>query len=445
MLTYNTMRFGTDEFSLAGKRALLISKNPLNPNRAFTHIKNFTVAGENLTDNNARFFFHVVDTDAIYSHGRYNDDVYFFYISASGKLLTSHVSSFTAFQTIELDDLFSSYENANLSNLQTVDGDDTFAGLDIYPIIALEGNDDLSPKAKLSAVFEKRVDVLDKEIELNYAFGDENSLKKILAYDNPEITITGNADHSWHAYYLDANGNWSDKIIPSKIDDELIGAKVKRVKTIETFHVDAVNGNNAVARANWHYSYSKDANAIVFGDTADVYSILKNYHLPLKYCAVIVKHEALDGAKIQAFARFDPTVYSVNNRNIGTGSGSSQTITLPTAKMFNPSTLKIYVGGSRFYDFTFNVNDNTITLTATSGAAITASYNYNYQPETWIKLTADKTQYDFSDGLFTTRYYCTNVKDYGDNVLVSAIRLQFIRGDAGNVPHVHSFTAGWSV
>lgn len=428
MLTYNTMRFGTDYFSLAAKQAMLISKNPLNYNRLHTHIKNFAFDYYQPTGSKIRFLHRVVHDDT--------DVVRYFYARVSERLCKYEDFANYDFATL--------MEKANtIDEMLAIENFAAYAGYDFYPIILLEGDDADPPKVKMSAVFEQREETLDKEYE-SIHLGDASTVKKLLAIDSPPVTITGNGEHSWHAYYMDESGNWSDKIIPSKLSD-LVGKKVKQIKTVENFHVDAVNSANAVERGNWYYTYAKDPNDIVFGDTADVYSILKNYYLPLKYCAVIVKHEALDGAKIQAFARFDPTVYSINNREIGTGTGAAQTITLPTAKFFNPDSLKLFVNGSRFYDFNFNANDNSITLTAPSGAAITLTCTYNYQGENWIQLTADKIQHDFSDGLFTTRYYCANVKDYGDNVVVSAVRLHFVRSDNGTVPHVHSFTAGWSV
>ena len=435
MLTYNTMRFGTDTFSFATKQAMIIAKNPLNANRNFTHIKGFTVAGENLTADNVRFFFRVVDTDGIYSHGRYNDDVYFFYFSASGKLMTSHVAGFSVFQTIDLDDIFTDYEKANLDNLLAVADDDTFAGLDIFPIIALKGDD--SPTVKLTAQFDKRVETLDQVFENQHAF--DTPVKVVDVVSEPETVGNASVDITV-AYKVNASDSFSTF---GKLSD-LIGKTVAAINYRTVQHVDAVDDVNA-AKIGKFVVYYSDGDCPVFGDSADLFSVVKNYYLPLKYCAVIVKHSNLNGAQIKAFAKFDPTKYSTTKKALGTGSGSSQTFTLPTSKFLDPTDLKVYVNDVLTSDYVLDVTANTITLTAASGAAITATYTYNLQDENWIELTADPTQHDFSDGLFVTRYHCTNVKQFGDNILVSAIRLQFIRGSNGSVPYVHSFTAGWSV
>ena len=138
------MRFGTDEFTFVGKRAMLVAKNPINANRNFTHIDKFIIDGENLNDDTVRFFFRVVDVDDIASQ-RYTDDVLFFRLSGS-LVRINHACGYSTFKTLSLDEIFDGFfdgrENANLTSLLAVDGDDNFAGLDIYPIILLQATDE---------------------------------------------------------------------------------------------------------------------------------------------------------------------------------------------------------------------------------------------------------------------------------------------------------------
>jgi len=426
-LTYNTMRFGTDNFSFAVKQAMLVPKEPLNPTKDYTHIKNFAVEYSQPTGSSIRFLHRVVHDDT--------DVVRYFYGHAVERLC-----KFEDLASYDFDTLF---EKANtIDEMLAISDHSTYAGYDFYPIILLEGTEDAIPKVKFSAVFENREEVLDKSKSGIFSV-DTYEMFKLLDMTKPDVTISGGADYSFTVQFADENENWSDPIPWSKVRDHF-GENVKHVKVHENFHVDAINRNNSVTRTGFGFVYSYDTNGIVFGDTADLYTVTKNYYLPLKYCAVIVKHEDLNGAQLKAFAKFDPCKYGVTKKAIGTGTGESQTIILPNSKFTDVNSIKIYAGDEQI-DFEFLSADNSVTFTAPAGAAITATYTYNLQIENWIELTADPTQHDFSDGLFTTRYHCSDVKKYGDNVMVSAIRLQFIRGENGNVPRVHGFTAGWAV
>ena len=440
MLTYNTMRFGTDEFTLTAKQALLIAKKPFKPNNIYTHIKNFALDYSMPTGSTIRFAFATSDGRV----RRVANQQFPPLVEGENYLLSSiDVETILEYGNT-VAELLAEHDLARSpTNGYFYDG---FMDVNIYPIIALEGDYDSLPKVKLSAVFEKRDEILDKSRSIIFFTDADLTPFKFLGAVKPAIETVGDAEYSWEAFIGDENTDWGDKIPASKIKDH-VGDIINQIKITETFHVDAVNGTNSVSRNDgFEFIYSKDVDSIVYGDSADLYSIIKNYFLPLKYCAVIVKHEELNDAKIKAFAKFDPARYGYNSdkRTLGTGSGSQQTFTLPTDAFFDPNTIKVYIDNALTEDYSFDVNDNSVTLTAPEGAQVAASYTYNHKAENWIELTADPTQHDFSDGLFTTRYHCANVKQYGDNVMVSAVRLQFIRGENGNVPRVHSFTAGWA-
>ena len=447
-LTYNTMRFETDNFSFSAKRGMLIAKNPINENHDFTHIDKFIIDGENLDDNSVRFFFRVDKRESLGTTHFSQDKVNYLRFNGAGTKVTEH--TFCYYQELadySFDDLFS--VAANLSALQYTNDlydegkthacSTAWTGGDIYPIILLQGFGDDLPKIKFGMQFSRRTPPLEKVSHWQEFFDKPTKILDI----THDSTVTGAASIDFKYGYIPQGGASFTALNLSK--DDVIGKTVDALAFKYTRAVTEIDGADSACAGRYTVTHTEDVDSIVFGDTADLYTITKNYFLPLKYCAVIVKHEELNGAGLKAFAKFDPGAYTVTKRNIGTGTGSKQTITLPTAKYFKPSSLRVFVDNVETTKFDFDVNNNSVTLTATAGAAITATYNYNYPAETWIELTADATQRDISDGLRVTRYHCSDVKKYGDNVMVSAVRLQFIRGTNGNVPRVHGFTAGWAV
>lgn len=447
-LIYNTMRFETDNFSFTSKRGMLVAKNPINETSNFTHIDKFIISGENLDDDSVRFFFRVDKRESLGSDHFSHDKVRYLRFTETGKNVTDHLLCYyQELADYSFDDMFEIA--ANLSALQYMNdlyaagktnmASDDWRGGYIYPIILLQGFGDDLPKIKFGMQLSRRTPNLEKVSHWQEFFDKPT---KILDIEH-DSTVTGAASIDFKYGYIPQGGASFTALNLSK--DDVIGKTVDALAFKYTRTVTEIDGADSACAGRYTVTHTEDVDSIVFGDTADLYTITKNYFLPLKYCAVIVKHEELNGAELKAFAKFNPGKYTATKRNIGTGSGSEQTITLPTNKFIDPSSIHVFTDGVETTKFDFNVNDNSVTLTATAGAVITASYIYNLKPETWIELTADATQRDISDGLRVTRYHCSDVKKYGDNVMVSAVRLQFIRGTNGNVPRVHGFTAGWAV
>ena len=449
MLTYNTMRFGTDEFTFVNKRAMLIAKNPINASTDFNYVDKYIIEGENLTDDNIRFFFRVDKRESLDSEALSQNKVRYLRFTETGKNVTDHLLCYYH----ELADYSFDYMfeiTANLSALQYMNdlyaagktnmASDDWQGGYIYPIILLQATDENAiPKVKFGMQLSKRTPVFEKVSHWSYTFDKPTKILDIAH----EPILTGDASIDFKYAYIPQGG--SSFTAYEKEKDDVVGQIVSGLAFKYTRTVTKIDGDDSACAGRYIVTSTEDTDAIVFGDSADLYSITKNYFLPLKYCAVIVKHADLNGAQLKAFAKFDPGKYFVTSENLGTADGSKQTFTLAHSKFFDPSTLKVYLDGVQTQNFEFNVEDNTVTLTATAGTVITAGYTYNLKAETWIELTADPTQHDIDNKLRVTRYHCSDVKQYGDNVMVSAIRLQFIRGENGNVPHVYGFTAGWAV
>ena len=429
MLTYNTMRFGTDEFTFVGKRAMLVAKEPLAPNEEITHLDKFILDYNQPAGTSIRFAFWEPDLlgKRMLRFKKYTTAGGFISLAPDAWSFTPDVEEVLEYgNTVE--------ELLSFTNLEIGD-----AFKDKYLVIALEGSDDDAPKVKFGMQLSKRVRILETTGHWSYTFDKPTKILDIAH----EPILTGDASIDFKYAYIPQGG--SSFTAYDKTKDDVIGETVSSLAFKYTRTVTKIDGDDSACAGRYTIHTTEDTDAIVFGDSADLYSITKNYFLPLKYCAVIVKHADLNGAGLKAFAKFDPGKYFVTSENLGTADGSKQTFTLAHAKFFDPSTIKIYLDGVQTQNFEFNVEDNTVTLTATAGTVITAGYTYNLKAETWIELTADPTQHDMDNKLRVTRYHCSDVKQYGDNVMVSAIRLQFIRGDNGNVPHVYGFTAGWAV
>lgn len=417
-LTYNTMRFATDNFKFVGKQAMLVVKDPLNPGDDFTHIDKFILDYTQPGNSKIRFAFYSPETSYMGTARKR-----MFRLSLKPKGLTSLLTA-NGVWSFEPDiDEVLEYGN-------TVDDLLAFADwqtqTNLYPVIALEGDGTDIPKVKLSMQVSKRGETLDKEREIDFNFANPVKILE-LSHDS---TVVGDATMGLRVAYKEksTDAEYSNFQTLKKLHEMTVQAL--RFKAY--YHVDAADGTNSAKLGRINIDYTPDPNSIVFGDSADLYTITKKYFLPLKYCAAIIKHEPLGDATIQAFAKYDKPKYEYSKKSIGTGTGGEETYTLPGGNgdgFIDVNTLKIYVDGTRtdMYTYESTPTETTITLTAASGAKITASYHYNLYDETWIELTPDPTQYDFSDGLRVTRFYCSDVKKYGNNVQVSAIRLKLNR------------------
>ena len=219
----------------------------------------------------------------------------------------------------------------------------------------------------------------------------------------------------------DENNNWLDPVAI----DAARGQSCYGVKLHITREVTAVNGSNSakvISPIKVHLS--KDINFNVYGDNAWLYAVVKDYHLPLKDCVVVVRHEPLEGGIINAFVSYQGTRWTRTNIVLGTATGSEQKFTLEHD--FFPSTLKIFVNGVQTTDFKFDTSDRSVTLTAAKNAAVTANYSSNRKDEVWLQMTADAAQPTRNDH-YTTRFRLKNPDDAAAlNLTVSTIRLQLI-------------------
>lgn len=421
-LTYNTMRFGTDNFKITEDTAtaLLIAKEPLVKNFEWSILEEFIIDADIPAGTDVRFAF---TTDV-----ENRKDQIFILKSENSKAISMerliNPDSWLGVGAYTVDDITADIvlENGNtITSLQALNGLELASGnIDakryFRPIIALFGVAGKKPKVKLGVKVSDKNSKTDAEHTHTIEF---DNLTKIVGFPEREIEITGDASATvTAACKTTKDGDFGD-YLPL---DDLIDKKVYALRVKDNLHVGTPKANDSV-KVKCVCAATEDTECKTFGDDANIFSITKNYYLPLKYCVVVVKHAELNGAQIKAFVKIDPNIYFAN-RKIGTGTGSTQTITLPTTIFVDVSTLKVYVNGTQTTNYTFRAADNTITINAANGAAINASYNYNLKAEEWLELDADPTQYDISDGKFTTRY---SSKISKTNSYVSAVKLQLIR------------------
>jgi len=147
MLTYNTMRFGTDKFTFADKKALLVAKNPISVGADFNYLDKFVLDYSQPEGSQIRFAFW-----APYSYNTSKKNIMFL---ASGDILQTIIVSNDPEEILE----------AVLEKGNTVDQllspirQNIKIDFDIRPVIALEGEEGAIPRVKMGAVFSKRENV----------------------------------------------------------------------------------------------------------------------------------------------------------------------------------------------------------------------------------------------------------------------------------------------
>lgn len=404
MLTYNTMRFGTDEFTPYIKWALLDSQDLALDLTDYNFIERFNIAGAEPEGTQRRFMFRV------------DNVVYTF----EGQNLVVYEGDLTVNDVLE-------YGNT-AAQVEAVRNFRTWGGKRIYPIIALYTEVEDAPSVKLTVNAVTGDEVLDYE---STAFttgapmypGGTSETIKILDFEY-EPTIVGDASAQLLVSYTtdtEAPRTWSEFLQPS----EIIGKEVFRVRFGYKLHVGAVNGTNCASIGPVKLIYSTDSTSVVCGETAELYTIRKNYHMNLKNCVVILKHnELVSGAGFDVYYHVMPAMILNDHINLCTGDGNYKNFQLPTDKFFRASSFKLYYDGEEATDYNFDTSLNEVHMTPPNGVGVSAYYYSNIKAENWVKMTPDTTQPDISDGKYVTRYAATFPE--GSN-RVSMIKIVFKR------------------
>lgn len=402
-LKYNTMRFLTDEFNPFIRQALLVSNAPIDLTN-FNRLDHFTVQGNEPTGSKRRFLFKM------------DNKVY--------KFSDQNLIEYTG--TVDLDNVLANGNTA--AQLEAVSNNRQLVGKNIFPIIALYTESQDAPSAKIIATASLVQEVLDFEKEHDVkSFYDETVdpegrrvLGTILGF-GWDVETNGNASADFKVQLMNQDGEWSDYM-------ELSAAKAQNAKAVRPkwfYHVDAVDGINSVKIKKFYIYWSPDTNFKVYGDSAHLTSVIKNFALPLKSCVLVVRHQPLDGGSLQAHVSFQKNRSYVTSEDLGyKSSGIYQ-----TAHPFIPASLKVYVNGNRAEQFTFQDDCQHFSVAESHWASapynVTCDYSYNSTDEVWLPMDAD-TPEPADNGLYTSRFFLKNPYDY--STPSAAIRLTINRG-----------------
>lgn len=402
-IKYNTMRFLTDEFNPYIKQALLVSNEPIDLTN-FNRLDQITILGNEPEGSKRRFLFKM------------DNKIYKF----SGQNLVEYTG------TVDIENVLANGNSA--AQLEAVNNNSTLVGKNIFPIIALYSESENLPSAKIVATASLVQEVLDLEHERNpLYFHDEITRPDGGRVDGTilgftwDIETNGNAQAGFKVQLLQ-NGEWTNYLTLT----EAKGQTAQGVRSKWYYHVDAVDGINSVKIERFYAHWSPDTNFKVYGDTAYLTSVIKNFGLPLKSCVLVVRYEPLDGGSISADVAFLKNRKHVSAKVLGDINSAQKSFNLD--ENFIPSSLKLFINGVETTNFTFNTSDNSITLPADNDraqATVSADFTYDDDNEIWLPMDADQPE-PADNGLFTSRFFLNNPYNY--STPRAAIRLTINRG-----------------
>lgn len=400
MLAYNTMRFGTDEFLPFVRKALLVATTPINLTK-LNRIDQFTIQGIQPEGSDRRFMFKA------------DNKIYKF----SGQELVEYTG------TVTVDNVLKNGNTA--AQVEAVKNNKTLASKNIYPIIALYSETQDIPSAKIVVTASNVQEVLDSvEAHNDIVFKDLDTDEKVpckildFAWD---VETQGDAEAGFKVK-LFQNDAWTDWLKLSEAAGQVATKLIPRYY----YHVDAVDGYNSVKIKYFYVYFSQDADYQVFGDTAHLFSYVKNFGINIKGCVLIVRHEPLDYGTIRAYASLQKKRGYVTNEVLGYVSAG----VYRTAFKFIPSSLNVYVNGLPATEFTVYEDNQSFYVAeskwgATPPYSVSVDYTYDTDGgEHWAEMTADKAQPTEND-LYSTRFF---IKIDDADKALGAIRLDISRG-----------------
>jgi len=414
MLQYNTMRFGTDTFTVTGsddpvigaRQALLVSNESLDATNATT-ATSITITGNEPAGTSRRFMFKI------------DGKVYRFVNGA----LTEYTGAINVSNV-----LANGNTAAELTTLSNITG---FANKQVYPIIALESQGSNEPTAKIalnvsSAAEIKYIQKISAAYTLTAPSGVIPKITEVAA----STTCTGNGSVDVSARIQAVNGTWSEYTTLAELaNQDAIAIQFKTIHRVVTVGTDTANINSFTVK----YIANSD---IVTGETSDFYSIIPVFETDLRLCYLVIRHKKLINSTIEAFANFFPKPKHRERIYIGYGKGETKTYTLglngtPDAQI-NPSTLRIYVDGNATTNFDFNTETCELTINATNAKSILASYDYDCGSEVWYPMIREFNQQPYFDGSYMTRFSYVLPDDYEASRANIRVRLTRPHGTVTN-------------
>lgn len=262
---------------------------------------------------------------------------------------------------------------------------------------------------------------------------DESDIFQLMSDGSPSLirnitlntTCVGGGEVTAYVQTFDANDNGSGwKQFSDAQDTEACKVQFKF-----EYKVSTVDGSDLARVDSVVVEHTYGTNVISVADDSgnfsELYTVVADYEVPLQMCYVVVRHDRLQDAEIEAYVNF---MHKPKHRELvylGRADGTRKTFTLgehdtvsgallSTDKNIDSSTLQIFgswraTGDTLIENFSFNSEQSTVTFTARDTLPIYASYDYDHDVEVWRKMTPSKAE-PFSDsdgkidGTYTTRF-----------------------------------------
>lgn len=414
MLVYNTMRFGTDVFTVTDsggqgdpvigfRGALLDSGDYLDATDASAVI-GFNITGIGGQNTKRSIMFALSDEDHFW---RFVDGV-----------LTAYTGNLS-FETVLAEGNTPEELNA-LTDLSAL------VGKRIYPIIAIQSWDaNINPTVKIALDITSQANVV-KTKTVNSAQFDLPSPSGVtpkIVNIVPNTTLTGGGNVNITVRLKTANNTWSEYMtLANAANQNAVAVQFKIVYSVANVGSDSAKVNSIAV----NYTANSD---ILSGDVAELFSIIPNFETDLRLCYLVVRHKKLIDSQINAFANFFPTPKHRERILIGVGTDDTVTYTLgvngvPDSQI-DHSSIKIFVDGVQTSNFDYNTETSELTINATADKSILASYDYDCGVEEWRPMDVEFFQQPYRDGTYMTRFSYV----LPDEIQASRanIRLQFLR------------------
>ena len=283
MLTYNTMRFGTDTFtadneggSIGTRQALLIAAEALDATDA-SAVNNFVISGSQPSGTDRRIMFNI-------------DNKVYRFVSGT---LTEYSGS------VSIDNVLA---NGNtVEQLSALSNITAFVGKEIFPIIAIKSGNSSSPTIKLGLNITNATEKKSKSFT-SAKFNmpqSSNTTYKIVSI-NPNLETVGDGHITFTARFKDLSTDaWSAYSAPANLAGVSSAAQLQFKAACSVVNV----GSDLAAISGVSVAYVAE-HEMVTGGVADLFSIVPDFETNLRLCYLVVRHKKLIDSTIEAFANF---------------------------------------------------------------------------------------------------------------------------------------------
>lgn len=413
MLTYNTMRFGTDVFSantdgggggtIGSRQALLIATEPLDATDA-SAVNNFVISGSQPSGTDRRVLFQIDNKIHRFTNGT----------------LTEYTGSISITNVLA---------NGNtVDELSALTNITSFVGKEIFPIIAIKSENSSSPTIKIGLNITNTTEKKAKTFTSGkYNMPQSsNTVYKIVSV-NPDLSTVGDGKVTFSARYRDSQTkSWS----AYSAADNLAGISTATQLQFRAACSVVNVGSDLTAINGVSVAYVAE-HEMVTGDVAELFSVIPNFETNLRLCYLVVRHKKLIDSTIEAFANFFPTPKHRERILVGVGTGSDKPVTYTLGvddvpdRQIDHSSIRVYVDGVQTSDFDYNTETSEINLIAADGVSILASYDYDCGSEDWHPMIVEFFQQPYFDGSYMTRFSYTLPDEF--DASLANIRLRFNR------------------